>query len=209
MSSFLTEAKGMLDALKSFSGCELHHHKARPMLQGLRVMLNTVDYDLNSVGCLEKQIDALLEEEGIAEAELNSFGLPDPNEWPEDSVLPEDAAIMFGSEYTPEKYCLEGKIGEELNSNELEYKVAEKLGWLDMTVEIAIPAISAILVHYKRRRKICILHLDADHIFGLLLTGDVTCQDWKTFINLRGKIEDLMKSGTDYQSAINAVGNEK
>ena len=195
MSSFLSEAARMLDSMKQFSGCELYHYNMRPMLEGMERTLKYVDIYPNSVECLRRSISSLLEEEGIAEAELNAFGLPDPDDcWPEDCIDP--------LEYAEMTVPVTAKMGDGFKPEDIEYKIAEKLDWLDMTVEIAIPAISAIMRHYKRDDKEGILDLTSAQIFGLILSDDVPAEDWDMFTSLRGEIERDMRSGMDYRQSV-------
>lgn len=189
MSSFLTEAMNMLNAAMHLSGNELYHYNMRPMLEGMKRVLNTLD-DRQKAGTMELLVDTLLEEEGIAEAELLAFSEgPDPDdelEWSKEVIHPD--AIFRTS----------GLFGED----DLAYKIAETLGWLDMTVEVVAPAVEAIVNNYKGVP--CeILDLTGESIFGLLLgSDDVTWEDMKTFLSLRGEIESEMAAGHSYQEAI-------
>ena len=79
MSSFLTKAMELCNSMMQFTGCELYSHNCQALLRGMRETLNTIDSDVLSetdrfkLGCLELSIDSLLEEEGIAEAELLAY----------------------------------------------------------------------------------------------------------------------------------------
>ena len=73
--------------MMQFSGCELYSHNTRALLEGMKSVLNTIDGDEDKVGSILLLIDTLLEEEGIAEAELNAeanYNDYDDCDWPED-----------------------------------------------------------------------------------------------------------------------------
>lgn len=72
MDSFLTTAMEMLNSMMHFTGCELHSHKTRGLLEGLRMTIATFDGD-DRISRILLLIDALLEEEGIAEAETAAY----------------------------------------------------------------------------------------------------------------------------------------
>lgn len=195
MSSFLSEATRMLDSMKKFSGYELHCFHMRPMLEGMQSMMKYVNIGANSIECLRITVGMLLEKLSIAESEINSFGLPDSDDcWPEDCIDP--------LEYAEMTVPVTAKMGDGFKPEDIEYKIAEKLDWLDMTVEIAIPAISTIMRHYPKDDKEAILDFTPTQIFALLMNGDVTAEEWDLFTSLRGEIERDMRSGMSYQESI-------
>jgi hypothetical protein len=71
MDSFLTTAMEMLNSMMHFTGCELHSHKTRGLLIGLRTVIATFDDD--RIGSILLLIDTLLEDEGVAEAETAAY----------------------------------------------------------------------------------------------------------------------------------------
>lgn len=95
--SFLNKAMQMCVCMMKFTGCELYSHNTRSLLEGLNSVLNTLDNaPADKVGSIKLLIDTLLEEEGIAEAELLAGCDSEPDyddyddyDWPEDDY-PED-----------------------------------------------------------------------------------------------------------------------
>lgn len=67
---FLAKAMELCNSMMQFSGCELYSHNTRSLLEGLNKVLDTIDGYSTQVGCIRLLVDTLLEEEGIAEAEL-------------------------------------------------------------------------------------------------------------------------------------------
>lgn len=102
----------------------------------------------------------------------------------------------------------------------LHLAISNKLGWGDMLAEIALPAIDRIINGFANTSMEMYgiseseLHLeetmpktDADVLFTYLLVQTVedkySLEDLHLFISLRGEIEDYMRHGDDYQTAIN------
>ena len=108
----------------------------------------------------------------------------------------------------------------------LHLAISDKLGWGDMLAKIALPAIQQILENAAKRcsaqieepvgyelLKDDILAMSADDIFSLLCPDELSSilcvsgldprYPYRMFIGLRGEIEDYMRHGDDYQTAIN------
>lgn len=110
----------------------------------------------------------------------------------------------------------------------LHLAISDKLGWGDMLAEIALPAIDRIISRFLGNIAEAtgdVLPMDAaevlviypkwtpDDIFGLLCPDElssVRCTPdfdphfpYEMFIDLRGEIEEYMRRGMDYQTAIN------
>ena len=102
----------------------------------------------------------------------------------------------------------------------LHLAISDKLGWGDMLAEIALPAIDTIVSHFiglisdatgdilrpDHAAEYLINHGDSDFIFGLLWLNELGYEDspeLAQFFSLRGEIEDCMRRGMDYQTAIN------
>lgn len=91
--SFLSKAMELCNSMMQFTGCELYSHNTRALLEGMKSVLNTIDGDEDKVASILLLIDTLLEEEGIAEAELNAeanYSPYDDYDWPMDYHLDED-----------------------------------------------------------------------------------------------------------------------
>ena len=97
--------------------------------------------------------------------------------------------------------------------------ISKKLGWGDMLAKIAIPAIDTIVSHYIGLESDvtgCIItpqdasdsltaNWPDDDIFGLLWLNDIKYQgspELAQFISLRNEIEEYMRKGIDYKTAI-------
>lgn len=83
--SFLDKAMELCNSMMQFSGCELYSHNTRPLLEGLKACVNSNEEEefprtAAKIGCINLLIDTLLEEEGIAEAEMLAGCDPEPYE---------------------------------------------------------------------------------------------------------------------------------
>ncbi len=81
--SFLDKAMELCNSMMQFSGCELYSHNTRPLLEGLKATINSVGDEGDSItyaktAAITLLIDTLLEEEGIAEAEMLAGCDPEP-----------------------------------------------------------------------------------------------------------------------------------
>ena len=81
-------------------------------------------------------------------------------------------------------------------------ELISKLNWDTMDSEIAIPAVEEIISNFPGNPE-ALLAFNSDHLFGLLLKGDIPYDDWFTFISLRNEIESSMFNGASYYDAIN------
>lgn len=82
--SFLDKAMELCNSMMQFTGCELYSHNTRPLLLGLKACVNSNDEEefprtAAKIGCINLLIDTLLEEEGIAEAEMLAGCDPEPD----------------------------------------------------------------------------------------------------------------------------------
>lgn len=95
--------------------------------------------------------------------------------------------------------------------------LSKVLGWGDMRATIALPAIEHMInTHIARMAQKAgvsltpedcdyLLEWKSDHIFGLLMPGDVdewTARKYHTFLAVREEIEMEMRVGFTYQEAI-------
>lgn len=85
---------------------------------------------------------------------------------------------------------------------DLAIKLSKKLGWEDMLVHIALPAIDEILRNFSGSPEYLVT-CDADDIFGLLGGCDISQSDLLTFCSLRNEIEQSMRKGMSHTDAIN------
>jgi len=110
---------------------------------------------------------------------------------------------------------------------DLHLAISEKLGWGDMLAEVALPAIDRIISHFLGQiadatgdvLPMCAAEAlvvypkwTPDDIFGLLCPDElssVRCVSgfdphfpYEMFVGLRGEIEEYMRRGMDYQTAI-------
>ena len=81
-------------------------------------------------------------------------------------------------------------------------KLSDKLGWGDMPVHIALPAIDEILA-ISQLPLGSLLALEDYEIFGFLAGIDVAQDEYVSFISLRGEIEEYMRNGVPHIEAIN------
>lgn len=83
---------------------------------------------------------------------------------------------------------------------DLAIKLSNKLGWGDMLVHIALPAIQEI-INTSPISAEKLLALNSDDIFGIL-AGEVTWEDYALFLSLREEIENYMRNGVPFYEAI-------
>lgn len=95
--SFLDKAMELCNSMMQFSGCELYSHNTRPLLEGLKACVNSNEEEefprtATKISCINLLIDTLLEEEGIAEAEMLAGCDPEPDyeEYPEEEYYGPD-----------------------------------------------------------------------------------------------------------------------
>lgn len=98
MVSFLNKAMELSDSMMQFSGCELASNNMRTLLEGLRAAIITVGGKSPSLTCADiiHNIDILLEEEGIAQAEADAYMddvYEDSDEYYEDCLYNDDSFI--------------------------------------------------------------------------------------------------------------------
>lgn len=98
-------------------------------------------------------------------------------------------------------------------------QLSNKLGWREMSAEIAIPAMDkmhenfnhclyeATLQTFSLEEFVaCVLSWTSDDIFKYLYVDEICKEDTEDcylFVSLRGEIEEYMSRGYSYQDAIN------
>lgn len=98
---------------------------------------------------------------------------------------------------------------------DLHLAISEKLGWGDMLAKIALPAIQQILDNCAKECSMQIeepvgyeileddiLRMDGDNLFTHLIEIRCPHEDRLLIVVLRGEIEEYMRRGMDYQTAI-------
>lgn len=82
--SLLSKAMELCNSMMQFSGCELYSYNTRLLLRGLKATINSIGDEGDSItaakiSLINLLIDTLLEEEGIAEAEMLAGCDPEPH----------------------------------------------------------------------------------------------------------------------------------
>ena len=85
---------------------------------------------------------------------------------------------------------------------DLAIKLSKKLGWEDMLVHIALPAIDEI-IYISGLQIDELLKLEANHIFSFLAGIDASQEDIASLVSVRAEIEEDMHSGMSHTDAIN------
>lgn len=83
----------------------------------------------------------------------------------------------------------------------LAIKFSDKLGWGNMPVHIALPAIQEI-INTSPIDPEELLTCDSDDIFGIFAGKEVTHEDYLKFISLRWEIEECMRNGMSHIDAL-------
>ena len=86
---------------------------------------------------------------------------------------------------------------------DLAIKLSHKLGWEDMLMHIALPAIEEIIYISGNSIEDLLKIEDSDVVFGFLAGLDAEQSDIVSLLNVRNEIEDCMRKGMSHINAIN------
>lgn len=86
---------------------------------------------------------------------------------------------------------------------DLAIKLSKKLGWEDMLVHIALPAIEELIAITGQEIEELLDVADPDVIFGFFAGLDADQSDIVSLLSVRKEIEDCMRKGMSHTDAIN------